>query len=89
MFVPGSEITIGQFRFSGAHEVRIKQSLHSIVNTATIQIPSVAKIIRDGKMNPKGIITGKQFNDGNEVTIRLGYNNDLKTEFKGFVKRRN
>jgi len=89
MFVLNSDITIGNFRFSGVKEVHIKRSLHGIADTATIQIPSIAKIVSNGSVAAGTVITGKQFNDGDLVTIKLGYNGDLQTEFKGFVKRRN
>lgn len=97
MFALKSEITIGNFRFSGVNEVRINGSLHSIVETAIIKIPSIAKIIKDGKVLMDKSVTGTQFNDGDPVVIKLGYSNsgntnsgnDLQTEFTGFVKRRN
>ena len=89
MFVLNSDITIGKFRFSGVHEVRINRTIHSTIETATIKIPSIAKVVRNDKVIPGSIITGNQFKDGDPVTIKLGYNGDLKTEFVGFVKRRN
>ena len=88
MFVLSSDISIGDFRFSGMHEVVIKRGLHSIVETAIIKIPSIGKIVTNNKTLPGMIITGKQFNDGDPVTIKLGYNGTLQTEFVGFVKRR-
>ncbi len=89
MFVLSSDITIGSFHFSGVNEVYIQRSLHSITDTAIIKIPSIGKIITDNKSLPGTIITGKQFSDGDAVTIKLGYNGNLQTEFIGFVKRRN
>ncbi len=89
MFVLSSDITIGKFRFSGVNEVIIKRSLHSIADTAVIKIPSLAKVIKNNKVDPGTIVTGKQFSDGDPVTIKLGYNGSLQTEFSGFVKRRN
>ena len=89
MFVLSSDITIGKFRFSGVNEVIVKRSIHSIVDTAIIKIPSIGKIIRKNKVDPGTVITGKQFTDGDLVTIKLGYNGQLQTEFIGFVKRRN
>lgn len=89
MFIPISDITIGQFRFSGVHEVTIKRSIHSIAETATIKIPAKARILRNGTSEAQTVITSKQFVDGDPVTINLGYNGELRTEFKGFVKGRN
>lgn len=87
MFVLGSDITIGNFSFSGVNEISISRSLHSITETATIKIPSIARIVTNGSVSPEVVITGKQFSEGDPVTIKLGYNNDLQTEFTGFVKR--
>ena len=89
MFVLGSDITIGNFRFNGVNEVHIKRSLHSIADTAAIVLPSIAKIVTNGSSTPGIVITGNQFRDGDPVTIKLGYNGNLQTEFRGFVKRRN
>jgi hypothetical protein len=88
MFILNSEITIGSFRFSGVHDVVIKRSIHSIVETATIKIPAIAAILSKGKVSTERITTASQFKDGEAVTIKLGYNCDLKTEFCGFVKQR-
>jgi len=88
MFVLASDITIGRFRFSGVNAVRIKRSIHSIVETATITLPSISKIAANGKVRPGTIITGHQFSEGDQVVIKLGYNDQLKTEFRGFVKHR-
>jgi len=83
-----SNITIGSFQFSGVHEVVISRSIHSAVDKAVITLPSIAKIFRDGKSSPDMVTTGNQFNEGDAVTIQLGYNGVLQTEFQGFVQRR-
>ena len=87
-FELSSDITIGNFRFSGVHDVHIKRSIHSLADTATIKIPSIGTLSKKGKAFPVVVTTGNEFNDGDAVTIKLGYNGDLQTEFKGFVKRR-
>lgn len=89
MFVLNSDITIGGFHFRGVNDVVISHSLHSVVSTAKIKIPALARITKGDKRNTESVITGEQFKDGDAVTIKLGYNGALKTEFKGFVKRRN
>ena len=89
MFVLTSDITIGKFRFAGVNDVRIKRSIHGIAETAVISIPSIARILYKGKATPGTVITGAQFKDGDAVTIKLGYNGEMQTEFRGFVKRRN
>lgn len=88
MFVLSSEITIGKFKFTGVHEVRISRSLHGLADTAIITIPSIAKIMRGGVVYPGTITTVSQFNDGDAVEIKLGYNGNLRSEFRGFVQHR-
>jgi hypothetical protein len=88
MFLLSSDITIGNFRFSGVHDVQIKRSIHSYVDTAVIKLPAKAQVNKAGKIQAQGIVTGKQFTDGDPVTIKLGYNGYLVTEFQGFVVRR-
>ena len=94
MFILNSDISIGkpgvnQFRFTGVHELRIKRSIHNYTDTAIIQLPSIATLFtKNNSSSPKTVITGKQWNDGDPVTIKLGYNNEMHEEFKGFIKHR-
>jgi hypothetical protein len=74
MFVLCSDITIGKFRFSGVHEVRVQRSLHSFCDMAWIKIPSICRVIRGKSASPVTLVTGNQFADGDKVTINLGYN---------------
>jgi len=71
-----SDITIGNFRFAGVHEVRIKRSMQSVEDSATITLPSIAKIVQGQSQVPVEVITGNLFNDGEPVTINLGYNDN-------------
>lgn len=88
MFALTSNITIGSFSFSGVHEVHIEASIHTAMNTAKIKLPAVAYVNKGAGI--KGpVITGDQFKEGDPVTILLGYNGDMKEEFRGFVKSRN
>jgi hypothetical protein len=94
MFVLKSNISIGvpgkQLQFTGVHEVTIRKSIHSYIDTATIKLPSIAWLhTKINSSNPKKVITGAQFNDGDPVNISLGYNGDMQEEFSGFIKRRN
>ena len=86
MFVLNSDITIGKFRFSGVHDVRITTGIHSIVSLAYIQLPAVSRIIKNGKAVDGSVVTADQFAEGDAVTVKLGYNGDLRTEFMGYVK---
>lgn len=88
MFVLTSDITIGEYRFSGVHEVIIKRSIHSMVETAVIKLPSIATVIKNGKVIKGRVVTIDEFGEGERVEIKLGYNGAKTTEFVGFVKRR-
>lgn len=84
-----SKITCGNFQFSGVHEVRIRKSIHSINDTATIILPSIAKYIPKNSTSTTTTNTSSlpDFQAGSPIQIDLGYNNDLNSEFTGFIKR--
>jgi hypothetical protein len=88
MFVLNSQIVIGKFLFSGVHDVRITRGIHSLVETAVLQLPSIAKVDSALKTSPETVVTGRQFKEGDPVTIKIGYNGHPNTEFVGFVKER-
>ena len=70
-----SDITIGTFRFAGVNEVRVKRSMHSYVDTAYIKVPSICKIVQGKRKSAVVKTTANMFNDGDPVTINLGYLN--------------
>lgn len=86
MFVLNSEITVGAFRFSGVHEVKINRSILSIVESASFSVPARAAISENGKKSAVLIDTTSKFKRGQRVSIRLGYDGALIEEFQGFVK---
>lgn len=88
-FELNSEITVGAFKFRAVNDVRIERSLHSYEERAYIKLPSRARIVQGRRSNPTMLTTASLFTDGSPVTIKLGYNGVLKTEFEGFVRRRN
>ncbi len=95
-FVPNSRITIGGFRFSGVHEIRIKKSIFNYIDTATIQLPARVKVKHSAAIDLFGddkdaegfVTTDSQFTEGDRVRIELGYDGRLTTEFEGFVRRK-
>lgn len=84
-FVLDCKITIGNTAFTSVHDVVIKHSIHSLVQTAEIRIPLSARLHNASGAEP--VETHKVFNPGDPVTIELGYNGNLKPEFSGYVKR--
>jgi hypothetical protein len=89
LFVLGSDITIGNFHFSGVHDIVIKKSLHNISDIATIKLPSIARVLTKGTAYASKVITGTEFKEGDAVNINLGYNGEMANEFSGFVTRCN
>ena len=87
-----SEITIGSWRFSGVHEVSIKQGIHGYAQSAFIKLPTRCVTRKGNEL--KNVVTGNQFLEGDKVVIKLGYSFNgtvakMNTEFEGFVKRKN
>lgn len=87
MFVLNSNITIGRFRLKPS-EVKVKRSMSSFRDTATIKMPATARMVQAGE-KVANIETAKAFNQGDKVTIELGYNGKLVKEFEGYVSRIN
>jgi hypothetical protein len=89
MFVLNSDISIAQYKRVKPVDVRITKSIFDYVDKAIIRLPITARIVRAGKVITDSVETAKQFNEGDPVTIMLGYNNVLNNEFSGFISRVN
>ena len=72
-------ITIGKYRVQTLKEVKIKTSVLNLSDTATIEMPG--QYLNTWKMIEDKVSVG------DAVTIQLGYNDELETEFTGFLKR--
>ena len=71
-------IRIGGFRLRMVEKVSIKRSVELLSDTATITLP--------GTVFNKAINIEDKIKVGDAVEIELGYNDDLKPEFKGCLK---
>ena len=82
LVVPKSEITLGSVRFygenTGVNSVTIKQSVENLGTTATVVIPR-----NFPRKYGKGILDYLKV--GDKATIRLGYNDNIETEFIGYI----
>lgn len=85
MYVLGCEIKIGNKVFKSVSSVEIERSMHTLSDTCTIEIPKTATENRKGEV-ASNVPSAKNFSVGDEVTVNLGYNGNLTTEFRGFVK---
>ena len=88
MFRLTSEITIGGVTFKSVHDVQVKRSIYSLAATAIVKVPVTAVLKHEGEP-PTHIETANAIRVGDTVTIKLGYDNRLQTEFIGYVKRLN
>lgn len=88
MFALCCDIKIGTARFSSVNSVTVKRSLHSLSATAIIKVPITAVVKQNGQ--PPAYSEIRQLIQVNqEVTIKLGYDGKLNTEFTGWVKQIN
>lgn len=86
MFALKSRIKIGDFSFSGVHEVIVEKSMFSLNDSAQIKIPGKARLKNIKTNNITDVQTFSMFKSGDPVTISLGYNNTITEEFKGFIE---
>lgn len=91
MFVLKCKIIIGKYKMVAATAVKIKRSIYSYVDTASITLPASARLKDNAANVPASVSTSANFKEGDMVEIWLGYDNeaDLHLEFSGFVKRVN
>lgn len=78
MLVMNHRITIGAWRLGMVDSVRIHKSVETLSDTAVIVLP--------GTYINAGIDVEALISTGDEVTVNLGYDDELKTEFKGYLK---
>lgn len=83
-----SRITIGGMVFGGVHDVHIERSIFELAATATIKVPVTAVLRRSGTP-PARVETAQVISVGDPVSIALGYDGRLQTEFVGYVKLKN
>ena len=71
-------IKIGKFKLMFLESVEIQESVDILSDTATIKLP--------GSMLNKQLEIESKIKRGDEVLIEFGYDNNLKTEFKGYLE---
>jgi len=74
--------------FSSVSEIVIKHSLFNMSSTAIIKLPlsAMLKYTNEEKWHVEEL---NNILKNDKVVIQLGYNNELKTEFTGYIKRFN
>lgn len=86
MYVLSADITIAGKRFTRVHQVEIECSAKVLEDKAVIKLPATARLEREGAFFSE-VETSKTFKVGDEVSIKFGYDGDLKEEFRGFVSK--
>jgi hypothetical protein len=81
------KITIAGKIFTRVNSVKIEQSVKTLEDKATILLPASARLRKDKQLTD--VETAKVFNVGDEVVIQLGYDDNLKEEFRGYVTKIN
>lgn len=78
MFRMDFDIRIGNYRLKMVDAVKVKHSVEQLSDTATITLPAMVE--------GKTIEIEDKLKVGDAVTIQLGYDDRLQTEFKGYLK---
>jgi len=78
-----------ELKFDAVHHVEIDNSIDKIGSSAKIAIPTSARIKSDLENSVTSAQTAKMFKKGDKINIKLGYDDDLKEEFDGFIYKIN
>jgi phage protein D len=73
--IGGSYIEVGDYVFRAVHAVTVKSSWKTLGDTCTIQLPNIKELLSKAQA-----IKG-----GDRVIVKLGYNEDVHEEFRGYV----
>jgi hypothetical protein len=76
-----------KYRLCGLHAYEGKKSVHQIVQTCKLELP-LSVLFRNNEALERVKLIDK-IKEGDKVTINLGYNDDNKKEFEGYIKRIN
>ena len=78
MFKMSYNIEIGTYRLKHVESVKISRSVENLMDTATIVTPAT--------VFNKALEVQSKLKPSMQVKIQLGYNDNLKTEFEGYLK---
>jgi hypothetical protein len=86
MYVIDIQARIGGKRFFRINSLSVESSLTQIGTKAELTLPTTARLTRAGEFVSE-VETAKAFQVGDEVEVLAGYDGDLRTEFRGYVRR--
>lgn len=73
---------------TSVESLRVEKSLHTLVDTAIVRLPITARLDKEGVLSPSEDVA-KVFHENDLIEIQLGHDDQLNSEFKGFIKRVN
>jgi hypothetical protein len=76
-FAMSYQIKIGSFSLKALESVHIVKSIENLSDTATIVLP--------GRVANRSVEVESKIKAGDRVEIKLGYDNNLEMEFKGYI----
>jgi hypothetical protein len=77
------------FKIDGFHSVEVENDIFKINQSCKIQIPTSRRLTNTDNYPGKSIQAPIPFNRGDKISVWIGYDNDLKLEFDGFIYRVN
>lgn len=97
MLILTSDISIEDNKDIKASKVTWKSEVGSFIDSCTIELPRISYLKNDNKQQTQDLNKertssermGYAFNEGDKVSVSLGYNKDNKKRFEGFIKRVN
>ncbi len=75
--------------FEAFNDISIERDIFKINSFCKIKIPTSARLVYKDKDAFDSVQTAKQFDRGDKISVWLGYNDELKLEYEGFVYRIN
>ncbi len=82
-------ITLKNVSFRAVNYIKITRSVFVLGDTAIIKIPLSAYMRNAGSVALEKVQIIDKIKPGDPITIRIGYNDKLRTEFVGYVRRLN
>jgi hypothetical protein len=76
-------------RFSAVNNVAIEKSIDNIRSRAVIHIPTSARLTYADSSRTESSQTSKVFSKGDKISIQLGYDDRLQSEFEGYIRKIN
>lgn len=75
--------------FTSFSEIEIEKDIFKINSSCKIRIPTSARLVYKDKQAFESVQTANQFNRGDKIKVWLGYDDDLRLEYEGFIYRLN